>query len=219
MRTTSSVLGFLVFAGLALPPAAAGAAGECPVFGPEVVTGAAGIVDHSLADGAEGAPLEGRHLKSRGHFYEATADARLDVLGNTARIAKGSIFKFGCYASSRTSPRWPAVLLLTGRVTASTVNSDPLGVITTEGLIDPRVDKTMRFRVARRTTQASLDLEDKLKWVGNTVSQPRGTTSVRSTSKPIVGVTPYVGEGPGRCRYVHGAKLTSTTGKGTSEFD
>lgn len=221
MRRSALLLGVLALAGPVASPAVAagGGGGGCPAYGPEVIFGAAGIVDHALSDGAEGAPLEGRRLKSRGHFYEATADAQLDVLGNRARITKGTIFKFGCYSASRTSPRYPAVVLLRGRVAASTVGSEPLGVVTNEGLMDPRQDKTMNYRIDRRTKKANLDLADKLMWVGNIFGQPIGTTTVRSTSGAIVGVTPYVGEGPGRCRYVHRARLTSTGGKGSSRFD
>lgn len=95
-------------------------------------------------------------------------------------------------------------------------------MISEEGLFDPRSTADRQFRVARTlTSKRPLTLEDKLAWFANTSGQPTGTTRASSqTAGAIVGVTPYVGKDPGRCRYVKSAKLTTVGryGKGSATY-
>ena len=218
---TRSDLPLAALAALLLTPAAAQAAGDpCPKVSADVDKPGAVVDFH---DGArEGEVPEGGKIRYPGHFFDATDDIVVTASGNTYRIAKGSTFKFSCYGASIKDPyRGPALMLLTGAVKVTTGQKTPGGVITEEGLFDPRTDPTMVFTVSRKLARKHLDIEGKMAWFANYRSQPHGTTKVKAAkSGPIVGVTPYVGKNPGSCRYVHGARLTTKndSGKGTSSF-
>ena len=182
---------------------------------PKIVTSPddpAAVVDHHQEQ-VEGGALEGGKIRFPGHFYEATAEIVVKVRGNTYWIEEGSTFKFSCYGSSASDKRLkPALDLLEGSVKVKTVSGRPGGVMTPEGLYDPRKDSTMVFTVKRTlTSDAELTLDDMMAWFANLRTQRLGTTTVTAPkSGPIVGVTPYVGQNSGSCRYVHGARLTST---------
>jgi hypothetical protein len=170
----------------------------------------------------EGTAVADGKVRFPGHFYEATSEVVLRVKGNRLTIARGSTFKLSCYGRSRTAPLWPAVMLLQGSVTLTTAKARPAGVTTEEGLYDPRTVTAMRYRVSRTlSSKSSPTFEEKLRWFGDQSNQPTGTTKVRSMSRGvIVGVTPYVGKGKGRCRYVRSARLTTkgSYGNGTARF-
>jgi hypothetical protein len=79
----------------------------------------------------------------------------------------------------------------------------------------------MTYTVSRKLTGANLDMDGRLRWFNFSAKQPSGTTKVSAPKKgPIVGVTPYVGERKGSCRYVHAATLTTkgSYGKGTASY-
>ena len=205
-----TVLCTAAIAAALLTPAAADAA-QCPKLVVDVDAPEA-IVDYH-AGAPEGGPLEGGKVRFPGHFYDATANVKLTIRGNTYRIAKGSTFKFSCYGRSVTDRNLkPALSLLRGKVDVKTSAHAPGGVITHEGLMDPRSDPTMTYQVRRTLTKrGELTQDDRLAWFGDMVSQPRGTTRVRARKGgPIVGVTPYVGPRPGSCRYCRKARLKST---------
>lgn len=168
----------------------------------------------------EGGALSGDKIKFPGHYYEATEATTVVVKGNKYELSRGAVFKFSCYGESASDKHLkPSLDLLTGDVDVTTANNYPGGVLTHEGLFDPRRDPTMTFKISRTLKKHSITLDDRMHWFANTNRQPRGTTAVAASAKgPIVGVTPYVGAKPGSCRYVHSAKLTSNTGKGTAKY-
>jgi hypothetical protein len=187
-------------------------ADKCPKRVVDVTTGdATQITDYH--DGAEeGEPLSGGKLRYPGHFFRTAADIKFKLKGNTYELAKGSVFKFTCYGASAADPNeFPAVGLMRGQIDVATSDKSPGGVLTTEGLFDPRQDHSMPFRVSRTlTAKHESTLNEMLLWFAGIGNQPKGTTRVASQSKAIVGVTPYVGKRKGSCRYIHEAKLTST---------
>ena len=224
------VLGTALVAALLAPSTARAA--QCPKLAADVDDPAA-VLDYDVSEAAhtgqplEGGELEGGKVRFPGHFYEAIDDVVVTARGNTYSISKGATFKFGCYGRSPSDRNLkPALALLHGTAVVKTAAGAPGGVLTMEALADPREDATMTYRVKRTLTKkGELTLDDRLAWFGDTISQPRGTTRVKAAkSGPIVGVTPYVGPRSGTCRYVHGARLTSTGvdskgyTKGTSSF-
>jgi hypothetical protein len=172
------------------------------------------VLHHS--DFETSAPLEGETIRRRSGFYRAGSTVKLDYAGNAYTIDKGSIFKLGCYGRSvKTGMTLPLVDLLKGEVKAKTVAKEPGGVVTTESLVDPREDETMTFTVRRTLTGTDEPTPKQiLAWFASYISAPKGRTTAWTDGKPVVGVTPYVGERRGTCRYVHKAVLTS---KGTSK--
>jgi hypothetical protein len=181
-----------------------------------VTSGAANVVHYSAADlqagETEGKVLSGDTIKRRDGFYKSTGAVKLSYAGNTYRIENGAIFKLGCYGRSvKQGAILPAVELLKGEVQAKTAQKKPGGIVTTEALLDPRDDETMEFQVTRTLASGNEPTLDQIsRWFADTISQPKGTTRATTDGKPIIGVTPYVGPRRGSCRYVHGAKLTST---------
>lgn len=205
-----ALVALLAAAAAAARPAVAAAA--CPAYTAEVVSDPAAVVDYSAAH-PEGVPLKGTLIRRPGHFYELLKDAQLRFRGNVIWATKGSILKLGCYARSKGSRSLPAVDLLRGSLKLQTVQGDPAGVLSEEGLFDPRTDETITFTIKRTLTKrGELTLEQRLKWFANFADQPMGTTTVSSAT--VMGVTPYVGANPGSCRYVRGATLTTTGGYG-----
>jgi hypothetical protein len=196
----------------------AGQAPACPPASAEIVKGAAGVVEYSPGH-EDGAPLHGKSLTYPQRFYRLNADVELRFRGNSIQASKGSILKLGCYRISRTSRPLPAVNLLLGALKVSSTGEHPAGVITEEGLFDPRVTKELVYTVKRQLTKpGEVTMKQLISWFAFFPDQPKGTTTV-SSPKPI-GVTPYVGEKAGSCRYVHGARLTTTTryGVGTATY-
>jgi hypothetical protein len=177
------------------------------------VTGAsAAVIEYSQAQ-PEGVHLKGTTIHSPGHFYELLRPVVLQLKGNKISVSKGSIFKLRCYRHSRTSRPLPGVDLMRGSLKIKSVEADPAGILTEEGLFDPRNTANLAYAVKRiLTTHGELTLLKKMTWFAGFGNQPVGTTTVASAG--IVGVTPYVGLSPGSCRYVHGARLTTTRGYG-----
>ena len=167
------------------------------------------VLHHESFEAAE--PLSGATIRRRSGFYRAESTVKLDYADNAYTIEPGSIFKIVCYGRSvKTGMTLPALDLLKGEAKVKTAAGKPGGVVTTEGLIDPREDPTMTFTVSRKLAKAGEPSTDALlAWFAGYISAPLGTTTVDTNGKPDVGVTPYVGPKPGTCRYVHGAKLTS----------
>ena len=190
---------------LALPAAAHAA---CPKMTGEVDEPEA-VLDFSADSELVGGPLEGGKVHFPGHFYEATGAIVLEVLGNEYSISKGAVFKLTCYGSSAADKNLkPALMLMHGKVRVKTGAKKPGGVVTPEGLIDPRTDPTMTFSVERKI-RTKADLDAILDWFAENTSQPKGTTKAKAPKGgPIIGVTPYVGPRSGTCRYVHAARLT-----------
>jgi hypothetical protein len=181
-------------------------AASCPKLSASVDSGT--VVDYSQAQPDGAAPTDGK-LRFPGHYFEATSILVLTLRDNTINVAKGTIFKLTCYGTAKGAPLWPAVDVLVGSVRLATVKRHPAGVITEEGLFDPRGRQDMRFYVNRMLT-STLTEKGKMRWFARASSQPTGTTTVESRDKDvIVGVTPYVGSRPGRCRYVKSARLTT----------
>ena len=172
------------------------------------------VLHHSSFE--ESAPLSGDTIARRSGFYRADSTVKLDYAGNAYTIEKGAIFKIVCYGKSvQSGMTLPALDLLKGEVKVKTADKKPGGVVTTEGLIDPRDDPTTTFEVSRTLRKGGEpSAEAILNWFAGYITAPLGTTKVSTDGKPIIGVTPYVGAKRGTCRYVHGAKLTS---KGTSK--
>ena len=194
------------------------AAGACPALSAQVTGASGAVLDYSAAQ-PKGVPLEGATIRSPGHFYELLQPVELELKGNTISVSKGSIFKLRCYRRSATSRALPGLDLLRGSLRITTVAEDPAGILTEEGLFDPRVDGTLVYTVQRTLTKrGALTLLQKMTWFAGFRDQPVGTTTVASAG--IVGVTPYVGAKPGSCRYVHGARLTTTSryGVGTATY-
>lgn len=195
--------------GSARPTAATDA---CPAFTAEIASDPTAVLDFTSAH-PDGIPLKGTTIRRPGHFYELLKDAQIRFKGNVVWATKGSILKLACYARSKGSRPLPAVDLLRGSLKLQTVKGDPAGVITEEGLFDPRRDETITFTLKRALAKSGqVTLEQRLKWFANFFDQPMGTTTVSSAT--VMGVTPYVGEKPGSCRYVRGATLTTTKGYG-----
>ena len=223
MKRTGVVLVVLVslaFAGFAaLAGGATGAvrpssvdAGACPSMSAQVTGAPSAVVEYSATQ-PNGVHLKGTAIHSPGHFYELLQPVELELQGNTISVSKGSIFKLTCYKRSRTSRPLPAVNLMRGSLKIRTVEKDPAGILTEEGLFDPRLAGTLAYTVKRTLTKRGpLTLLQKMTWLAGFSDQPTGTTTVASAG--IVGVTPYVGPKPGSCRYVHGARLTTTSGYG-----
>ncbi len=211
MRRRTTGLLAIAFALSATSPAGAAVAETCK----KTATVESGDVLHH-SDFETNAPLEGDTIRRRSGFYRAGSTVKLDYAGNAYTIDKGTIFKLGCYGRSvKTGMTLPLVDLLKGEVKAKTVAKQPGGVVTTESLVDPREDETMTFTVTRTLTSGDEPTPKQiLAWFAGYISAPKGKTTARSDGKPIVGVTPYVGERRGTCRYVHKAVLTS---KGTSK--
>jgi hypothetical protein len=215
------VLVSLALAGLAALAAGAAAAtrassvraAECPPMSAKVTGGGAtGVVEYSQAQ-PEGVHLKGTTIHSPGHFYELMRPVVLHLKGNTISVSKGSIFKLRCYRHSRTSRPLPGVDLMRGSLKIKSVEADPAGILTEEGLFDPRNTAKLDYAVKRTMTKrGELTLVQKMTWFASFGNQPMGTNTVASAG--IVGVTPYVGARPGSCRYVHGARLTTTRGYG-----
>ena len=221
MKRTGVVFVMLVFLALAGLTAVAGAAiaagpssvaAACPPMTAEVKGAPNAVVEFSRTH-PNGVHLEGTAIHSPGHFYELLQPVQLRLKGNAISVSKGSIFKLTCYARSKTSRKLPAIDLMRGSLKITSVESDPAGVITEEGLFDPRLDGPLVYTVQRTLAKrATLTLLQKMTWFAGFSDQPMGTTTVASAG--IVGVTPYVGAKPGSCRYVHGARLTTTSGYG-----
>ena len=186
----------------------AGSAPTCPPASAEVTKGAAGIVEYSPGH-EDGAPLHGTSLTYPQRFYRLNAAVELRFRGNTIWASKGSILKLNCYRTSRTGRPLPAVNLLRGSLKIKSPGDHPAGVITEEGLFDPRLPGELVYTMTRVLTKpGEVTMPQLVSWFASFPDQPKGTTTVASAK--TVGVTPYVGEKPGTCRYVHGARLTTT---------
>lgn len=205
---------------IAIPAAAADAAVPCPKISAPLTGDKAGITDFNQ-DQPEGGKLEGDRIRFPGHFYKTTEAIKIVVRGNSYVVGPDSIFKFSCYGRSKADKKLkPALDLLRGSVKVKTSAAAPGGVITEEGLYDPREDPTITYTVTRALSMmGEPSLEDILEWFTSQADQPTGTTNVASTGS-TVGVTPYVGSRPGSCRYVHRARLTTKGryGRGTARY-
>jgi hypothetical protein len=210
-------LGVLVVCLFGASPAHAAA---CPKLSATVTSGS--VLNH-WQDHPEGVPLTGGKLRYPGHFYEAASKLAVTLHSNEITVTKGTIFKLTCYGASKGAPLWPALDILKGTASLGTVKGHPAGIITEEGLFDPRGRQDMQYRVSRTlTSKQPLTLEQKMLWFARVNSQPTGTTRVQSLVKgAIVGVTPYVGSRPGSCRYVNAARLTTKGryGRGTATYE
>jgi hypothetical protein len=86
-------------------------------------------------------------------------------------------------------------------------------VTTNEGLYGPipgqQLHRGYTFRVTR-ALRAPADHAGLLNWFANYENQPTGTSTIVTQAISLVNVTPYVGPGPGHCRHVREAILTST---------
>ena len=187
----------------------AGSAPPCPTASAEVTKGAAGVVEYSPAH-PDGGPLHGTSLTYPKRFYRLDAAVELSIRGNVIWASKGSILKLGCYRRSRTDRPLPAVDLLRGSLKIKSPGEHPAGVITEEGLFDPRLTGELVYEVKRNLTKpGEVTMPQLVSWFASFNDQPTGTTTVASGK--TVGVTPYVGSRPGNCRYVRHARLTTTT--------
>jgi hypothetical protein len=199
--------------------ASAAHAAACPKVPATVDSGS--VVDH-WQDHPEGIALTGHKLRFPGHFYEATSKLALTVRGNAINVAAGTIFKLTCYGTSKGAPMWPAVDMLKGTVTFGTNKSHPAAAMTEEGLFGPHNRPDMQYKVSRTlTSKLSLTQDKKMQWFAGAMGQPTGTTRVESLVEGVVvNVTPYVGQGPGHCRYVKAARLTTVGryGRGTATY-
>ena len=214
-----AVLSLSAFALSAASAASASELAGCPKLTAQILSGQSGVTEYSQAS-PTGGPLLGATLEYPGHFYQLARPLELRLKGNTIAVSSGAIFKFSCYAHTRTSRKLPAVNLLKGSLTITTSEDDPAGVISEEGLFDPRSDATIVFTVKRTLAKrGELTMDDKIHWFANFSDQPTGATTIASRS--IVGVTPYVGPRIGTCRYVHAARLATHGGygKGTATYD
>ena len=216
-RRVLTAVGMSAFCLLGSSPASAA---SCPKASATVESGS--VVDYSQ-DQPEGAPPADGKLRYPGHYFEATSTLSLTLRENAISVAKGTIFKLTCYGAAKDAPLWPALDVLKGTVNLAAVEDHPAGVITEEGLFDPRDRQDMQFRVSRTlTSKAPLTEKGKMRWFARMSSQPTGTTRVESLVKDvIVGVTPYVGSTPGKCRYVKSARLTTKGryGRGTASYE
>lgn len=213
LRLLAPLAGLIaLLAGAADARSSTDAEGGCKPFTAQITSDPSVVLDYSSAQ-PEGAPLEGDTIRRPGHFYELQGAVELRLNGNIVWASKGSILKLTCYRRTRTGRDYPAVGLLRGSLKLKTSASDPAGVLTEEGLFDPRLAPTLLFTVKRTLTRrGDVTMEQKLTWFANFGDQPMGTTVV--SSRGIVGVTPFVGSQPGSCRYIHGARLTTTSGYG-----
>ena len=119
-----------------------------------------------------------------GHFFDATDDIVVKVKGNRYAIEQGSTFKFSCYGTSRADRKLkPTVDLLVGTVEVKT-GPAPRGVVTLDGLFDPRKDKTMAFSVERTLTS-----ERSSRWTTAANGSPACSPAVRHDGRrgPQVG--------------------------------
>ena len=162
----------------------------------------------------EGEPelYTGDTIRRRSGIYRAQSRVKLDYADNAYTISAGTIFKLVCYGRSvKAGLTLPSVHMLKGQIKVKTAAGKPGGVVTTEGLIDPRQDSTMTFEVARELSSGKEpNMEQIFNWFAGYISAPLGSTRTSTENKADLGVTPYVGSKPGTCRYVQRAKLTSS---------
>ena len=125
---------------------------SCPPASAEVTKGAAGIVEYSPGH-EDGAPLHGTSLTYPQRFYRLNAAVELRFRGNTIWASKGSILKLNCYRTSRTGRPLPAVNLLRGSLKIKSPGDHPAGVITEEGLFDPRLPGELVYTMTRVLTK------------------------------------------------------------------
>ena len=201
---------------LLLAPASASALEEKCAKSATVTSGADSVL-HFSESVETGDPLSGTTIKRRSGFYKSEGTVKLDYAGNVYTIDKGAIFKIVCYGKSvQSGLTLPALDLLVGEVKVTTSAKKPGGVVTNEGLLDPRDDPTMTYNVSRTLRSGGKpSTKNIISWLGDTISQAFGTTLTNSVGTPIIGVTPYVGAKPGVCRYVQSAKLSSSGRKGS----
>lgn len=168
----------------------------------------------------QGAPLRGNVLRREdnyvtGHFYElGGVSVTLRYGLNTYEISGDATIALQCYGQAKgANVLYPAINLLAGRATVVLSASDPGGVFTNEGLYGPipgqRLSHGYTFRVVR-ALRKPVDHAGLLNWFAGFANEPIGTTTIDTRSTSLVNVTPYVGSGPGHCRHVHEAILTST---------
>jgi hypothetical protein len=214
----------LLAAALAVPALTAGqaaaATGTCPTTATvQQVSGHGAVLDFNRAH-PDGAPLQGSVLHRnpdyvRGDFYElqGVSITLRDGL-NTYRISPGSTIALSCYGEhAGAKTLYPDVDMLRGSATVTVSPRAPGGLLTYEGLYGPIPGATIRhgyrFAASRSLKHAPSHM-DLLNWFAGFIDEPTGTTRVHVIGSALVNVTPYVGPGPGHCREVRGAKLTST---------
>jgi len=202
----------------AAPAMAAGA--TCPRTATvQHVSGHGTVLDYNRFH-PTGAPLKGSVLHRNpntidGDFYELSGVSITLRDGlNTYHFSSGSTISLGCYGQHvGASVLFPDVNLLRGSATVTVSPRAPGGLLTFEGLYGPipgaTVRRGYRFDVSRSLRQAPSHT-GLLNWFGGFINQPTGTTRVHVIGSALVNVTPYVGPGPGHCRHVRGATLTST---------
>jgi hypothetical protein len=188
----------------ALARPAAAHAGGCQPLTARITSDPTAVIDYSSAQ-PEGGQLSGATIRRPGHFYEFMNAVEFRIKGNIVAASKGTILKLSCYRRTRTGRDFPGVNLLRGSLEITSARTNPVGIVSEEGLFDPRLAPTL-------TNRAEVTTAQKIKWFANFGDQPMGTTI--ATSSGIVGVTPTVGPRRGSCRYIHFARLTTTGGYG-----
>ena len=146
----------------------------------------------------EAAPrLKGKTLRF-GHGYELRGAVRIRFGRTTYTATAGTRFQLNCYGQTKGGKLYPALALVTGKLTVKAVPGQPGGVITGEGLINPS------------GTGQRLTYSVKRSWK---LGAPDGKTTVSAKRKgKVMSVTPYVGSKPGKCIYGHSYTLDGTAG-------
>lgn len=223
--TTAVIAAGTLTLGIAVAGSAAGSAGALPCAKTAKIIAhqGSGTVQFYDQHHTSGATLHGSTL-TRTHAYRLEGEHITLLFGsNHFKVSNGSIVALGCSGDAAGDRAvMPMLRTLVGTITVTTTATRHGSVATEEGLFGMVAGNhtPLHYTVKRITTKKSLSSIDIAKWFGDYVSQPNGTSTVKSTNRPKMNVTPYVGPHRGTCRAVRAAKLVTSGnyGHGTAHY-
>ena len=191
-RISALILSVVALAAAALAPSAQASGPRCHRIDAHSVSG-------NLAANGPSAPSSPSDIPW-GDTFLATTKNVLTYEGNRYTVAKGTVFKLGCFASQKAaSVIYPDLDVLMGRATVQTVAGQPGGLHSSDILVNP---------VGHSAQSISITV------TGNPRS-PAETTLMTSTG-PIVDITPELGVHNGHCIYHHSVRAVASYHGGIS---
>lgn len=168
--------------------------------------------------------FNGSTLTRGQHFYQLQGEViRVSFGGDSIVLANNAVFALGCSGLAVGQRAvMPSLRMLQGTAVVHTTHAVEGSIMTEEGLFGQvPYSAASTYTLVRQPRQhAALTMLQKIYWYLDLVNQPVGSTAVRTLTGVLENVTPYVGPGPGHCRHVHSATLTtlSAFGRGTAVY-
>jgi hypothetical protein len=204
-------------------PTAAGHGLKCAKTASIVARHGAGKIVIYGVKHPSGDTFAGKTVKRHNVYRLKGQRIRLRFDTNRYALSNGTIFKLGCSGDAAGDPAiMPSLDVLRGTIRVHTTVARHGSVYTEEALFGPAPadHHRMAYTITRTTKKKHVSVRAMQNWFAGYRNQPTGTSRGKTTTKPKLNVTPYVGPHHGTCRVVQSAKLVTkrSYGHGTAAY-